>query len=204
GWCFANDKGWDETLSLINAAAGLEVERFGVAPVSWPEIRAELSGWSDTRGAKVVDRDELAALGAACRQAGKRVVFTNGCFDLLHVGHVTVLQQAADLGDVLVVGINSDASVRRLKGPGRPVIGERDRATLLAALGCVSHVVVFDEETPLDLLQRLRPDVLVKGGTYRIDEVVGREIVESYEGEVRVVGYVEGVSTTRILAGLKL
>ena len=129
-------------------------------------------------------------------------MFTNGCFDLLHVGHVTYLAEAARLGNVLAVGINSDAGVRRLKGPSRPVIGQSDRAAMLAALACVQYVVVFDDDTPHALLRAIRPDVLVKGGTYTPEQVVGHEIVEAYGGAVRVTGVVEGISTTHILASL--
>jgi D-beta-D-heptose 7-phosphate kinase/D-beta-D-heptose 1-phosphate adenosyltransferase len=140
-----------------------------------------------------------ASLAEKARRQGKKVVFTNGCFDLLHVGHVTYLAEAAALGDVLIVGVNSDASVRRLKGAERPVIGERDRAALLAALAAVACVVVFDEETPHALLAAIRPDVLVKGGTYTPEQVVGHELVTAYGGEVRVTGVVDGISTTHIL-----
>jgi D-beta-D-heptose 7-phosphate kinase / D-beta-D-heptose 1-phosphate adenosyltransferase len=136
------------------------------------------------------------------RRQGQTVVFTNGCFDLLHVGHVTNLAEAASLGDVLVVGVNSDASVRRLKGPSRPVIKETDRAALLAALSCVGHVVIFGDDTPEELLRAIRPDVLVKGGTYTTGQVIGHEIVEAYGGKVCVTGVVDGVSTTRILESL--
>ena len=153
------------------------------------------------RGA-ILAREQLAAWAEAVHEAGRTIGFTNGCFDLLHVGHVTYLSEAASYGDVLVVGVNSDASVRRLKGPQRPVIGQDDRAALLAALGCVDGVMVFDEATPHRVLEVLRPDVLIKGGTYTPQEVVGREVVESYGGEVRVTGMVEGVSTTNIIRSM--
>ena len=135
--------------------------------------------------------------------AGQAIVFTNGCFDLLHVGHVTYLQEAAQLGDVLVVGVNSDRSVRELKGPQRPIVPQAERTALVAALECVDHVVIFDEPTPLGLLRCLRPGVLVKGGTYAVAEVVGREVVEAYGGRVCVTGEVNGRSTTRLLAELR-
>ena len=131
------------------------------------------------------------------RRLGKKIVFTNGCFDLLHIGHVSYLQEAATLGDVLVVAVNSDLSVKRIKGPTRPIIREEDRSALLAALACVTHVLVFDEDTPESLLRRIRPDVLVKGGT-TID-IVGREIVEAYGGRVCLAGQVPGVSTTQLI-----
>jgi len=182
-------------LELANAAAGLEVERFGVEPVTRAEIAAELKGLRHDD--KVVPLDRLQQLVHAHRQAGLSVVFTNGCFDLLHVGHVTLLQEAAALGDILVVAINSDSSVRKLKGPERPVIHEQDRARMLAALGCVDHVIVFDDDTPHRLLHALRPDVLVKGGT--TTEIVGREVAEAYGGRVVRLGATSEISTTRLV-----
>ncbi|HUG67880.1 MAG TPA: D-glycero-beta-D-manno-heptose 1-phosphate adenylyltransferase [Pirellulaceae bacterium] len=189
----------EEAVHLANIAAGLEVERAGVAVISKQEIADELSSGARTGQGKVFSLEQAAAWAQEQRRQGQRVVFTNGCFDLLHVGHVSYLAEAAALGDQLVVGINSDASVRRLKGPSRPVINEVDRAAVLAALSCVSSVVVFEEDTPHQLLRAIRPDVLVKGGTYSVDEVVGKEVVEAYGGQVCVVGVVDGVSTTEIL-----
>ena len=131
------------------------------------------------------------------------LVFTNGCFDLLHPGHVEHLAQARALGDLLVVGLNSDDSVRRLKGARRPLVAEADRAAALAGLGSVDAVIVFDEDTPLELIEELLPDVLVKGGDYHLDGIVGREVVEQAGGDVRVLHLVEGYSTTNILNHLK-
>ena len=133
----------------------------------------------------------------------KKVVFTNGCFDILHKGHVTYLQKARKLGDVLVVGINSDASVRRLKGPDRPVNNEKDRAFILGALECVDKVVMFSEDTPEKLIRRIRPDVLVKGGDWKKKDVVGAPFVESYGGTVRLIPFVKGFSTTGLLAKIQ-
>ena len=133
----------------------------------------------------------------------KKVVFTNGCFDILHKGHVTYLQKARKLGDVLVVGINSDASVRRLKGPDRPVNNEKDRAFILGALECVDKVVMFSEDTPEKLIRRIRPDVLVKGGDWKKKDVVGALFVESYGGTVRLIPFVKGFSTTGLLAKIQ-
>lgn len=129
----------------------------------------------------------------------KKIVFTNGCFDLLHVGHVRYLQEARALGDLLIVGVNSDASVRRLKGPTRPVQNENDRAEILAALGCVDFTVVFSEDTPARLIEEVRPDFLVKGGDWKIDQIVGSEFVLSYGGQVRSLNFIEGRSTTKII-----
>lgn len=199
GLCAASGVPLVESLELANVAAGLEVERFGVELITRCEIAAELH--SGTSGSATA-LESLLPQVAAHRRAGRGVVFTNGCFDLLHVGHVQLLQEAATLGDVLIVAINSDASVRKLKGPDRPVIGEQDRARLLAALGCVDHVLIFDDDTPHRLLEAIRPDVLVKGGT--TGEIVARDVVEAYGGRVCRLRTTEGVSTTRLLAGLRL
>ena len=137
---------------------------------------------------------------AAWRAAGERVVFTNGVFDLLHPGHVTYLEEARGLGDRLVVGLNADASVRRLKGPTRPVQEAADRAVVLAGLKAVDLVVVFAEDTPLALIEALRPGILVKGGDYSVDEIVGAVEVRSWGGVVRVLGFVPGKSTTRLIS----
>jgi D-beta-D-heptose 7-phosphate kinase/D-beta-D-heptose 1-phosphate adenosyltransferase len=192
--------GWPDAVPLANLAAGLEVQRLGVAPVRRADLAAAIAR---RRPTKLLTADALAALADGYRRQSKTLVFTNGCFDLLHIGHADYLHEAASLGDVLIVAVNSDASVRRLKGPGRPVIGEADRAAMLAALACVAHVVIFDADTPEELLCRLRPDVLVKGGTYRVDEVVGRDIVEAYGGRVCVTSQRPGVSTTAILAAAR-
>ncbi len=145
---------------------------------------------------KVLDRGELVRRFG--RPRAGRVVFTNGCFDLLHRGHVEVLRGARGLGDVLVVGLNSDASVRRLKGPPRPLVHQDDRALVLASLEAVDAVTVFDEDTPRELIAALLPDVLVKGGDYRAEEVVGRREVEEAGGEVRILPLVEGRSSSAL------
>ena len=134
---------------------------------------------------------------------GDWIVFTNGCFDILHRGHATYLAAARDLGGVLVVGVNSDASVRRLKGPDRPVNDERSRALMLAALQCVDYVTLFDEDTPLALIDAIRPDVLVKGGDYTRDTIVGADIVERSGGQVVTIPLVQGFSTTALLGRIK-
>jgi len=137
------------------------------------------------------------------KRNGKRVVFTNGCFDLLHPGHIGSLEQARALGDALIVGLNSDASVRQLKGPGRPVLPERERAEILAALECVDAVVIFDDLTPREVIARLLPDVLVKGGDWPGDQIVGREEVEAAGGRVVSIPVVPGYSTTEILRKIR-
>jgi len=131
------------------------------------------------------------------------VVFTNGCFDLLHAGHLSLLHGAARLGDVLVLAINSDASVRRLKGPDRPIVGENERAALLAAISCVDAVTIFAEDTPLETLQAVRPDILVKGQDYTVDTVVGREIVEAYGGRVALVPLLAEKSTSALVERIR-
>lgn len=133
----------------------------------------------------------------------QKIVFTNGCFDVLHFGHVHYLLQAKELGDVLVVGLNSDDSVRRLKGPSRPINGEKERAFVLAALTCVDYVVVFEEDTPKELIETVRPDVLVKGGDYALDQIVGADFVTRNGGSVTTLPFVEGFSSTRIIEQLK-
>jgi D-beta-D-heptose 7-phosphate kinase/D-beta-D-heptose 1-phosphate adenosyltransferase len=149
---------------------------------------------------RVVDREELReALGAA-RAHGDRVVFTNGCFDILHRGHTEYLERARDLGDVLVVGVNTDRSVRALKGASRPVVPEGDRAHVLAALRAVDFVCLFDEDTPLELIRDVQPDVLVKGGGYSRDTIVGADLVEARGGEVVAMPELEGRSTRSIIA----
>ena len=202
GICWARGVAPDIAVQLGNIAGALEVERTGVSKVTRDEIRSELMSQMRPGTQKILTLDQLDAYGRQQRRVGRKVVFTNGCFDLLHVGHVTYLADAAAMGDVLVVGVNSDASVRSLKGPGRPVISESDRAAMLAALACVDAVVVFDDATPHRLLEALRPNVLVKGGTYAPHEVVGREVVEAYGGEIRVTSVVDGISTTRIVESL--
>jgi D-beta-D-heptose 7-phosphate kinase/D-beta-D-heptose 1-phosphate adenosyltransferase len=203
GVCLASGIGPAETLRLGNVAGGLEVEKVGVAVIPRAEIHARLLADMPTSTGKLVDLDTLDRLVQEHRSRGERIVFTNGCFDLLHVGNITYLQEAASLGDVLIVALNSDTSVRRLKGPTRPVITAPDRAAMLAAISCVDYVLTFEADTPHELLHRLRPDVLVKGGTYTAEEVVGHEIVRSYGGQVRVTRLVEGISTAALLASLE-
>lgn len=132
-------------------------------------------------------------------RVGKKVVFTNGCFDLLHVGHVRYLQAARNLGDILVVALNTDASVKKLKGPTRPVQTENDRAEILAALGCVDFTILFDEETPERIIQLIKPDILAKGGDWKIEQIVGAPFVQSYGGQVFSLDFIEGKSTTRLI-----
>jgi D-glycero-beta-D-manno-heptose 1-phosphate adenylyltransferase len=151
----------------------------------------------------VITRDEAAALADSFRRQGRRVAFTNGVFDLLHPGHVHYLQTARALGDVLIVGLNSDASVRRNKGDGRPINPEHERAELLAALACVDFVVVFDEDTPAEIVRAIQPDVLVKGDDWPADQIVGRDTVELRGGRVVRIPVTGGYSTTRIVERIR-
>jgi D-beta-D-heptose 7-phosphate kinase/D-beta-D-heptose 1-phosphate adenosyltransferase len=185
---------------LANAAAGVSVGQIGAVAVDAPSIRDALAARPD---GKILGRDDLVARAATWRMAGKRIVLTNGCFDLLHAGHLSLLSQAAKLGDVLVLAINSDASVRRLKGPERPLVPQEDRAAVLAALGFVDAVTIFDEDTPLEVLQSVRPHVLVKGGDYKLEQVVGRELVESAGGRVVLVPLTPEKSTTALVERIR-
>ena len=148
----------------------------------------------------VLDIDELVAERARLRRQGRRVVFTNGCFDLLHPGHISYLAQARALGDALMVALNSDRSVRELKGPTRPILNEQERTVVMAALGCVDYVTIFDQATPRELIARILPDILVKGGDWGVSEIVGRAEVEAAGGEVYSLPFVEGCSTSDVIA----
>ena len=151
---------------------------------------------------KIIAKVELAIRLEQWRAQGLKIVFTNGCFDILHRGHVEYLAKAADMGDVLVVGLNTDASVKRLKGEDRPVNNEEARALVLASLSFVDAVVFFDEDTPYELIKAVRPEVLVKGADYKPEEIVGYDMVTSYGGQVETVPLVEGYSTTSLLSAL--
>lgn len=189
---------------LANVAGGLEVEQVGVVRISRKEILTDLLHGSRRSAGKVCAIDELARHVSARQKVGQKVVLTNGCFDLLHVGHVSYLQEAAREGDCLIVAINSDDSVRKLnKGPDRPIFDQEYRAQMLAGLEAVDYVVVFNEDTPHEILRHLRPDVLVKGGTYSENEIVGREVVLAYGGRVKPMGMTPGVSTTEIVRRLR-
>jgi D-beta-D-heptose 7-phosphate kinase / D-beta-D-heptose 1-phosphate adenosyltransferase len=184
---------------LANLAAGIEVGKLGAAAVGRDEITRAIEGASLHDHEKILKRIDVLKVVSQARGQSRRIVFTNGCFDILHVGHLKLLQKARSLGDLLVVGINDDASVQRLKGEKRPLIGESERAHVLAALDCVDFVTVFTEDTPLALIDLIRPDVLVKGGDYAMHEVVGRDRVESYGGRVELVPIVEGFSTSDLV-----
>jgi len=186
----------DETAKFANLAAGVVVGKIGSATVTIDEIEEyEASLHKSTSDAHIKTFDEIKAIVERYKKQGKKVVFTNGCFDILHVGHVKYLQIAKSFGDVLIVGLNSDASVSRLKGPTRPVNIAEDRAYLLAALEAVDFVVPFEDDTPYELIKMIEPDVLVKGGDYEGKEVVGTE----FAGELKLVDFVDGKSTTKTI-----
>jgi D-beta-D-heptose 7-phosphate kinase / D-beta-D-heptose 1-phosphate adenosyltransferase len=189
-----------EAAQLANAAAGVSVCQVGAVAVSAASIRDALAAHPD---GKLLSRQELAARAATWRTEGKRIVFSNGCFDLLHAGHLSLLSHASKLGDVLVLAINSDASVRRLKGPERPLVPQAERAALLAALTFVDAVTIFEEDTPLAVLQTIKPHVLVKGGDYQPSEVIGRELVEAGGGQVVIVPLTPEKSTSSLVARIR-
>jgi D-beta-D-heptose 7-phosphate kinase/D-beta-D-heptose 1-phosphate adenosyltransferase len=189
-----------EAAQLANAAAGVSVCQVGAVAVSAASIRDALAAHPD---GKLLSRQELAARAATWRTEGKRIVFSNGCFDLLHAGHLALLSHASKLGDVLVLAINSDASVRRLKGPERPLVPQAERAALLAALTFVDAVTIFEEDNPLAVLQAIKPHVLVKGGDYQPSEVIGRELVEAAGGRVVIVPLTPEKSTSSLVARIR-
>ncbi|HRU45884.1 MAG TPA: D-glycero-beta-D-manno-heptose 1-phosphate adenylyltransferase [Candidatus Marinimicrobia bacterium] len=148
---------------------------------------------------KIITREQVSRIVSQLKREGRKVAFTNGCFDLLHIGHLELLEHARKLGDILIVGLNSDDSVRRLKGPQRPINTQLDRARILAALEVVDYVVIFNEDTPLELIQTIKPDFLIKGGDYSPDTIVGSAFVESYGGKVIVFPLVHGKSTSDLI-----
>jgi D-beta-D-heptose 7-phosphate kinase/D-beta-D-heptose 1-phosphate adenosyltransferase len=190
---------YDPAIRLANIAGGLEVEKIGVATVSRDEIIRDLLHDGPVGRQKVLSREILGHEIECRRKLGRKVAFTNGCFDVIHAGHVEYLQEARAQADLLVVGLNSDASVRALKGHSRPVHPIDARLTVLAGFEAVDFITVFEETTPLSLIRAVRPDVLVKGADYRKDEIVGAEFVESYGGRVHLASLREGFSTTRTL-----
>ncbi len=148
---------------------------------------------------KIKKRKELLKIIKNLKSKGKRIVFTNGCFDLLHLGHVRYLEEAKSLGDILVVAVNGDSSVRKLKGSKRPILPEADRTEILSGLGCVDYITTFNESDPLKLITSLKPDLLVKGGDWAREQIVGREVVENSGGELLIIPFVKGSSTTNVI-----
>lgn len=191
--------------NLANLAAGIVIGKLGTTAVSKHELLGALSRQKrSASAAKICTLEQLQRQTASWRARGERIVFTNGCFDLVHVGHITLLERAKQEGNRLIVALNSDASVRSLKGPARPIVGQYERAQVLASLTAVDAVVLFDEDTPLKLIRCLYPDVLVKGGDYKEHEVVGADEISGWGGKVVLVPLVEGQSTTRLLSKARL
>lgn len=187
----------EEVVYMANRASGIVVGKVGTYPVHRDELLADLLAEERRmgQGYRPLSWDEVASLVKTWHAAGESVVFTNGCFDILHVGHISYLEQASRLGRHLIIGLNSDSSAKKLKGKTRPLVSELDRARLLSALACVGAVVIFEQDTPAELIKLIRPDILVKGGDYKPEEVAGRE----YAGKVQIIRFEEGYSTTGIV-----
>jgi len=196
---FANGYKMIEAATIANIAAGVKVTKFGTSPVFIQELVDEFQDQLniDERGRKIVSKNELVYVLSNLRD--KRIVFTNGCFDIIHKGHVHYLRKAAELGDLLIVGLNSDSSVKRLKGNNRPINSQDDRAEVLAALVFVDYVVIFSEDTPINLIETIRPDILVKGSDYNKTNIAGAEFVENCGGRVELIQILDGYSTTNII-----
>ena len=202
--CMAAGLKNETAVELANLAAGIVVAKVGTVPIARHELVAALTPSSGISGAeKILDGDRLTQRIKEWRAAGETIVFTNGCFDLLHVGHITLLEDCRRFGSKLVLGLNSDDSIRRLKGPSRPIVGDRERSRVMAALAAVDAVVLFEEDTPLELIRTVKPDVLVKGGDYIAENVVGYEDVTARGGRVEIVPTVEGFSTSNIVRKLQ-
>ena len=195
----ASGSNWIEAATLANVAGGLECEKFGSIPITPGEIIQELMHESHRSMGKVRTVEQLLPELAQHRARGQRIVFTNGCFDLVHTGHVQYFRFARSQGDLLVVGINTDASIRRLKGPKRPILCQEDRMGVLEGLESIDYLVLFEHDTPLELIQAIRPDVLVKGQDYTKDKVVGADVVEGYGGTVALAPLAEGRSTSNLI-----
>ena len=193
----------ETAVELANLAAGVVVGKVGTVPIAQHELIALLTPSSGLNaGEKILDLERIRKRVGEWRASGETIVFTNGCFDLLHVGHISLLEDCRRFGSKLVLGLNSDASIGRLKGPTRPIVGERERARVMAALAAVDAVILFEEDTPMELIRTIRPNVLVKGGDYTVETVVGHEEVTASGGRVEIVSTVEGFSTTNIVKKL--
>ena len=203
GFGLAAGGDWPAAIELANLAGGLEVQRLGVAPFSRRELLDEMSQAGFATDYKIVDIEQLQTRLREQRRLGRRIAMTNGCFDLLHPGHVASLQHARSQGDCLVVGLNSDRSARALKGEGHPIIDQQGRAEVLAAMGCVDYVVIFDDVSVAGLVERVAPDVLVKAAQYNADQVVGHEIVEAYGGRIVLSPMKGNYGTSKLIERVK-
>ncbi|HSZ59443.1 MAG TPA: D-glycero-beta-D-manno-heptose 1-phosphate adenylyltransferase, partial [Tepidisphaeraceae bacterium] len=190
---------WAEAVALANVAGGLEVERFGSIPVTPQEIIQELFNEAREHMGKQRTLERLLPELAHHRASGKKIVFTNGCFDLIHLGHIKYFQFAKEQGDLLVVAVNTDKGIRKLKGEKRPIIGEADRLGVLEELESIDYLIPFDDDTPLRLIDMIRPDVLVKGADYTKENVVGWDVVEAYGGRVALAPLIDGRSTSAVI-----
>jgi D-beta-D-heptose 7-phosphate kinase/D-beta-D-heptose 1-phosphate adenosyltransferase len=193
----------EKAAEIANTSAGIVIAKRGTQPVSRLELKQALADSGMKSTAKIVTRQSAVEKIAAWRNTGKKIVFTNGCFDILHIGHIKLLHAAAAKGDRLIVGLNSDVSVKRLKGQKRPIVPEEERAALLSSIQGVDLVVIFDEETPVDLIRAFQPDVIVKGGDYTPETVVGHDIVEARGGIVVIVPLIGGISTTKVVKSIR-
>jgi len=196
----ANNLTIDSSIAMANLAAGVVVEKIGTSTSTIDEI-IELDHFSQqtTKNYGIKEIDEIQRIVTTQRRVGKKIVFTNGCFDILHIGHVKYLEKAKQLGDILIVGINSDKSVTRLKGKGRPINNENDRSKIINALGFVDLVIIFHEDTPLKIISKIKPDILVKGGDYIGKEVVGAE----YSDRVELINFIHGKSTSNLISKIE-
>lgn len=193
--CLAGKLTVINSIKLANKAAGIVVGKIGTSPISYEELQ---NNFNLKETSKIINPAEVKDLIKKLRNKNKKIVFTNGCFDILHKGHVYYLQKAKELGDILILGLNSDSSVKRLKGETRPINKEIDRAYVLEALSCIDYIIIFDEDTPYNLIKEVMPDILVKGGDYKIENVVGREFAK----EVTLINFQEGYSTTNIIKNI--
>lgn len=198
GTCIANGYPIRGAVDISNIAAGIQVAKVGTSSVYWSEIWKKTDFQNGDRNEKLIDKNNILEIRK--KHPGEKIVFTNGCFDILHIGHIRYLEKASKLGEILVIGLNSDASVKRLKGRSRPINCENERAEMLSSLSFVDYVVIFDEDTPIDLIINLAPDVLVKGGDYEHEYVIGTREVEAKGGKLVLIPFVEGKSTTEIIS----
>jgi len=196
GMALAVGFNYKDSAWLSNMAASIVVGKVGTAIVTLNEINEYLQEEMLRTSHTILKLEELKKIVSLAKSTGKTIVFTNGCFDIIHGGHIEFLQKAKAMGDLLVVGLNSDESVRELKGEGRPIKSERERANIISALKYVDYITIFDDDTPEEVIREVRPDILVKGDDYKMDEVVGREIVEGYGARVELIPIVHGLSTT--------
>ncbi|MBU4001299.1 MAG: D-glycero-beta-D-manno-heptose 1-phosphate adenylyltransferase, partial [Proteobacteria bacterium] len=193
---------WESSVDFANKAAGIVVGKSGTKPVTILDIAEKLSDGNFAAN-KILSLESAIQKVDSWKAEDKRIGFTNGCFDILHSGHVHLLHASARLCDKLIVGLNTDESITGLKGPGRPILSQEDRSRLIAALGSVDLVVLFDEPTPLNLISALKPHILIKGQDYQKSQVVGADLVESWGGEVALIDLVENKSTTSIIEKIK-